>query len=95
MNFEKAKPVLKIPIELGHPEHSLSEHGEKSNSLNEGAEVDQEEHEDGGEDRNEHDEFHIAWEVCPGPEELRIKIGENSGLSLLNNQVLLHVRIVI
>ena len=50
MNFEKAKPVLEIPIELGHPEHSPSEHGEKSNSLNEGAEVDQEEHEDGGED---------------------------------------------
>ena len=92
MNFEKAKPVLKIPIELGHPEHSLSEHGEKSNSLNEGAEVDQEEHEDGGEDCDEHDELDIAWEVGPGPEELRIKIGENSGLPLLNKQVFLHIR---
>ena len=95
MNFEKAKPVLKIPIELGHPEHGLSEHCQETNRLNEGAEVNQEEHEDGGEDRDEHDKLDIAWKVGPGPEELRIKIGENSGLSLLNNQVLLHVRIVI
>ena len=95
MNLEKAVPVLEIPIELGHPEHGLSEHGEEPNSLNEGAKVDQEEHEDGGKDRNEHDELDIAWEVSPGPEELGIKIGENSGLSLLNSQVFLHVRIVI
>ena len=89
---EKAEPVLEIPIELWHPKHGLGEHSEEPNSLNEGAEVDQEEHEDGGEDCDEHDELDIAWEVGPGPEELRIKIGENSGLPLLNKQVFLHIR---
>ena len=89
---EKAEPVLEIPIELWHPKHGLGEHSEKPNSLNKGAEVDQEEHEDGGEDCDEHDELDIAWEVGPGPEELRIKIGENSGLPLLNKQVFLYIR---
>ena len=84
--------VLEISVELRHPEHSLSEHSQEADSLNKGTEVDQEEHEDGGKDGDEHDELHIAGKVGPGPKELRIKIGENSGFSLLYSQVLLNSR---
>ena len=79
---------------MWNPKACLREDGQKPNSFDKGAEVDQEEHEDGGKDRNEHDELDIAWEVSPGPEELGIKIGENSGLSLLNSQVFLYVIVI-